>query len=174
MFRSENVYLDGLRISDSELLFKWINNRDLVLWNNNYTPIHEPNHIEWFDIIRKKEDVRIFAIRQKNDHKLIGTCQLSAINFINSSAELQIRIGDVAEQGKGYGTEATRLLVTFGFNDLNLHRIYLNVFEHNARALKTYDKIGFKKEGVLRDAEFINGQYFNVVTMSIFKIDLND
>lgn len=174
MFRSENVYLDGLSISDTELLFQWINNRDLVLWNNNYSPIHEPNHIEWFDAIRKKEDVRIFAIRQKNDKKLIGTCQLFAINFINRSAELQIRIGDIAEQGKGFGTEATRLLVSFGFNDLNLHRIYLHVFEHNERAIKTYDRIGFNKEGVLRDAEFIDGKYFNVVAMSILKIDLND
>lgn len=174
MFRSENIYLDGLLINDSELLFKWINNRDLVLWNNNYSPIHEPNHIEWFDAIRKNEDVRIFAIRQKNDKKLIGTCQLFAINFINKSAELQIRIGDITEQGKGFGTEATRLLVSFGFNDLNLHRIYLHVFEHNERAIKTYYKIGFKKEGVLREAAFIDGKYFNVVAMSILKIDLND
>jgi len=174
MFRSENVYLDGLRISDSELLFKWINNRDLVLWNNNYSPIHEPDHFEWFDAIRKKEDVRIFAIRQKNDRKLIGTCQLFAINFINRSAELQIRIGDIAEQGKGFGTEAVKLLLKFGFKDLNLHRIYLHVFENNVRAIKIYNKVGFKKEGVLKDAEFIDGKYLNVIPMSILENDYNE
>ncbi len=174
MYKSGNIYLDALHLKDSEFLFQWINSRDLVLWNNNYNTVHKPNHDEWFDAIRKKEDVRIFAIRQNNDKKLIGTCQLFAINFINRSAELQIRIGDIAEQGKGFGTEATRLLVSFGFNDLNLHRIYLHVFEHNERAIKTYDKIGFKKEGVLRDAEFIDGKYLNVVAMSILKIDLSD
>jgi RimJ/RimL family protein N-acetyltransferase len=84
---------------------------------------------------------------------------------VHRSAELQIRIGDASARGRGLGSEAVRLLVEFGFRDLNLHRIWLRVFRSNTRALRTYAAAGFVKEGIMRDAAFIDGRFVDVVVM---------
>ena len=78
-------------------------------------------------------------------------------------------IGDKRNYDKGYGTEATKLMLNHAFNNLNLNRIYLKVLEDNPRAIKIYDKCGFKKEGVLRSAVYKNGSYKNLIIMSILK-----
>ena len=70
-------------------------------------------------------------------------------------------------QNRGFGTKVTQILVDFGFRDLNLNRIYLDVFQNNKRAIKTYTKCGFVEEGVKRESVFINGEFINIVQMSI-------
>lgn len=166
---SRTVYLDGLRTADSETLYSWINDRNVVIFNNNYKPVHEPNHNQWFEGIVKRNDVQIFAIRTVEHNELIGTCQLYNINSINRSAELQIRIGNAGNRGKGYGKQAVDLLLSFGFSDLNLSRIYLHVFEDNKAAIRLYEKCNFKKEGLLREADYIDGEFKNVLIMSVLK-----
>ena len=84
---------------------------------------------DWFESISKKSDLFIFTIRLEETDNLIGTCQLQRINFIDSNAELQIRIGESKGRGKGYGTQAVRHLLDFAFRQLNLHRVYLHVFK---------------------------------------------
>ena len=98
--------------------------------------------------------------------KLIGTCQLHSISAVHRHAELQIRIGDVKQRGHGYGTDAVQLLLKFGFDDLNLHRIFLHVFADNKAAVRTYEKCGFKREGILRHAAHIDGRYVDDVLMA--------
>ena len=71
----------------------------------------------------------------------------------------------------GYGTDAIHLLLNFAFKDLNLNRVYLHVFETNERALRFYEKCGFIKEGVLRQAAYIDGHYLNVLVMAILETD---
>jgi diamine N-acetyltransferase len=91
------------------------------------------------------------------------------INWRHRSGELQIRIGDAASRGRGLGTEAVRLLCDFGFADLNLHRIYLHVFASNSRAIGAYEKAGFVREGLLRQAAYIDGQWVDVVLMGLIR-----
>lgn len=166
---SKNIILTALRKSDSSTLYKWINDREQVLFNSSYQPISELQHEDWFSKISHRNDTKIFAIKLSTSDKLIGSCQLHTIDSISHSAELQIRIGDIEERKKGYGSEAVRLLLDFGFNDLNLHRIYLQVFENNNVAIKLYEKMNFKREGLLRDSAFINGNYVNVIVMGILR-----
>ncbi len=78
-------------------------------------------------------------------------------------------IGDKTYWNRGYGTEAVRLLVKHGFNTLNLNRIFLHVFENNPRAIRAYEKAGFVHEGRERQAEFTEGEYMDVLVMSILK-----
>ncbi len=163
------VFLGPLLREDLDTLFKWINDRNLVVKSNKYNPIHELNHIEWFNSIVKNPNVRIFSIRLCGSNKIIGTCQLYSIDWVNRSAELQIRIGDYNYQGKGLGRQALLMLLRNGFKDLNLHRIYLRVFENNERAIRLYKSIGFKVEGTLRDADFLDGKYLDIIMMSILK-----
>ncbi|HKP37798.1 MAG TPA: GNAT family protein [Pyrinomonadaceae bacterium] len=164
---SERLALTQVTQADLPVLLEWINNRELVSFNAPYKPVSEREHHEWFQSIQQRSDTRLFAIRRLGDAKLIGSCQLHTINPVSGSAELQIRLGDPAEFGQGYGTEAVRLLLKFGFNDLKLRRIYLQVFATNLRAIRVYEKVGFVREGVLRQAAYINGEYLDVVMMGI-------
>jgi methionyl-tRNA formyltransferase/L-amino acid N-acyltransferase YncA len=172
VMRSERVRLRPLQKTDAPLLYEWITDRELVIHNAPYFPVSESDHESWIErMMTKRSDLVIFVIEETVSEKAIGTCQLLNINWIHRSAELQIRIGDSANQGKGYGTEAVRLLCEFGFTDLNLHRIYLHVFAANRRAIRAYEKCHFKREGTLEKAAFINGSFIDVVLMAKISIE---
>jgi RimJ/RimL family protein N-acetyltransferase len=79
-------------------------------------------------------------------------------------------IGEKSYWNQGYGTEAMRLMINYGFHTLNLHRIWLRVFEQNKRGIRAYEKAGFVHEGKYRQAEYQHGKYQDVLLMSI----LND
>lgn len=165
------VVLAPIRNEDSLTMLSWINQRDQMLFNAAYAPVHEANHADWFGAIQKREDVVIFAIRTVADDRLVGSCQLLNINRLHQNAELQIRIGDPGSRGQGFGAEAVRLLVEFGFRDLNLQRIYLHAFATNARARAVYARTGFHEEGLLRQAAFIDGEFIDVAVMATLRSD---
>jgi methionyl-tRNA formyltransferase/RimJ/RimL family protein N-acetyltransferase len=166
----DNIRLRPLLKSDSQLLFKWINNRELVLNSNSYSPVSENDHEKWIEnMMIKRSDLVIFVIEDTVTNKSIGICKLININWIHHSAELQIRLGDESLCGKGNGTKAVQLLCQFGFKDLNLHRIHLQVFSSNKREIRCYEKCGFLKEGILKEAAAIDGKRIDAVLMAILK-----
>jgi len=162
------VVLSPISGADAPILYRWINDPELVRFSAAYRPVHEPGHRAWLASLPARRDLIVFAIRRRSG-RLVGTCQLLNINPVSRSAELQIRIGDAGSRGKGLGLEAVRQLVAFGFRDLNLHRISLQVFASNRRAIKTYEKAGFRHEGRLRDAAFIDGGFVDVCVMAILE-----
>jgi RimJ/RimL family protein N-acetyltransferase len=157
---------------DAAQLFAWINDREQVLFNAPYAPVHERQHVKWFDALETRRDAVIFGIRRRNSSRLIGVCQLLSISLVHRSAELQIRIGDSAARNRGLGTQAVRSLVEFAFRDLNLNRVSLHVFATNTRAMRAYEKSGFRREGVLRQAAHIDGAYVDLVVMGILRADV--
>lgn len=165
--RGQNVKLESLRENDSEILFDWINDRDLVILNAPYSPVGEHAHQEWFKSVQVSTDSVIFSIRKCMDDAIIGSCQLGQIRNVHRTAQLQIRIGLAQERGRGFGTEAVKLLVAFGFRDLNLHRIGLTVFAENVAARKAYVNAGFVEEGCMRKAVWIDGEYRDLIVMGI-------
>jgi len=168
------IRLAPLRDEDSAALFAWINDRELVLLNAAYKPVHEADHAAWFDAVRARDDVVIFGIRLVDGDDLIGSCQLLAIDPLHRTAELQIRIGVAAARGRGHGSEAVGLLLRHGFGDLGLERVQLTVFADNEAALRTYAKAGFTREGTLRSAAEIDGRRRDVVVMGILREELED
>ena len=82
-------------------------------------------------------------------------------------ANLVIFIGDDSSLGRGIGTEAAKLMIHYGFNELGLHKIFLRVLADNERAIKSYEKVGFTKEGFFRDEVYINGTYHDLIYMAI-------
>ena len=159
------VRLAPLTAEDGPSLFRWINDRELVHLSAAFHPVHAEHHAAWMREAINRTDAAIFAIRVKRGDRLIGVCQLHSISAVHRNAELQIRIGDGRARGRGYGTEAVRLLVDFGFRDLNLHRVWLRFFRGNTRALRTYAAAGFVKEGVMKDGAFVDGRFVDVVVM---------
>lgn len=165
---AKRVRLRALRREDSSLLYEWINNRELVIFNASYHPISDVDHESWIEsMLKNRFDLVIFVIEEIETGNAIGSCQLFNINWRHRSAELQIRIGDQRYQNKGLGSEALKMLCQFGFDDLNLHRIYLSVFKNNERAIGAYQKCGFVQEGSMREAAFIDGKWVDVAMMGL-------
>ncbi len=114
-------------------------------------------------------DFLAMAIHVRETDRLIGTCAFSQLDGDNGSALFHITIGERDAWGKGYGTEATALMVNHAFERLALHRIGLSVFEFNLRAIRAYEKVGFAIEGRAREAIFRDGRYWDEIHMSILE-----
>jgi len=161
---AERVRLAPLRYDDSDRLFAWINDRDLVVLSAPFRPIERAEHDRWFESIRNRDDVRILGIRLIEGDELIGSCQLHSIR--DGSAELQIRIGERHAQGRGHGSEAVRLLLRHAFGELGLHRVTLHVLASNERALAVYQRAGFIEETGAPEAVEIDGRSERVIRMT--------
>ena len=171
--QSDRVRLRPLQKKDAKLLYDWITDRDLVTYNAPYFPVSEFDHEAWIDrMMTKRSDLVIFVIEALDSQKAIGTCQLLNINWVHRNAELQIRIGEPEYLGHGYGSESVNLLCDFGFKDLNLHKVYLHVFADNSRAIRAYEKCGFIKEGLHKEAAHIDGRWMDVHHMG--KLEENE
>jgi [ribosomal protein S5]-alanine N-acetyltransferase len=114
-----------------------------------------------------------FGILELESNRLIGTCSLMDINPANGIATLGIGIGEPECLGKGYGTEAVKLLVEYGMFFLNLHNIKLEVFGFNPRAIRAYEKAGFSLVGRRRAAYVLGGQRYDDIIMDITRDDVD-
>jgi len=164
---SQQVVLRPLIEADSEALFRWINDRDTVVFNAPFFEVTRADHDNWFERVRSAAGMRIFAIQAVTPRALIGTCQLLNISPVHRSADLQIRIGETAFRGIGFGTSAVRQLLAYAFGELGLHRVALTVRADNLRAIRSYERCGFLREGLLRDAALIEGKYVDLVCMAV-------
>ena len=162
----ERLYLRALEKEDLDKCIKWINdpeNRHLTKFDEH--PFNRTKEEEWFEKMNKNQNMILFAICL-NDDKVIGDL---GITLLSGNALLGIMIGEKECWNKGYGTEAMKLVLDYCFNTLNLHRVALEVFEFNERAIKCYEKVGFKKEGIAREVVYKKGRYWNNVKMGILK-----
>jgi RimJ/RimL family protein N-acetyltransferase len=112
-----------------------------------------------------------FAIRALEGDKLIGFVGLWTGTWASAEGWLGIGIGEPDYWGKGYGTDAMRLVLRFAFHELNLERVSLEAFAHNTRAIRSYEKSGFRLEGVQREWEGRDGERRDVVGMGILRTD---
>ena len=128
-------------------------------------PITELEHENWFQNRMLEKDNRMFVIDLDNE-KSIGIVGFKNLDWVNRNSELFIYIGDEEYWGKGYGTQALELIIKFAFNNLNLHMLYLEVFSYNKNATKTYERLGFKQDGILRQSKFQDGKYYDKIIMS--------
>lgn len=124
----------------------------------------------WFEayLSRRGTDVRC-AICRDGEPEPLGIISLTGIDPVHKHAELHILLGDRTSHGQGIGTEATQAMLRHGFQDLNLHRIYLFVLDANAVARRMYERVGFRHEGTLRGAAFKEGAYVDVHLMALLQ-----
>jgi RimJ/RimL family protein N-acetyltransferase len=112
-------------------------------------------------------DFLAMAIHVRESDRLIGTCAFSQLDGDNGSVLFHITIGEADAWSKGYGTEATELMLAHAFTRLPLHRVALTVFDFNTRAIRAYEKCGFVVEGRSREAIFRDGRYWDEIHMSV-------
>ncbi len=111
----------------------------------------------------------LFGIVVRETDQLIGSTGLDQIDFRNQSASFSIMIGEKSVWGKGYGTEATALVVQHAFRELHLNRVQLHVYEYNLGAIRVYEKVGFRREGLLRQEHVYAGRFWDTVVMAILR-----
>lgn len=122
---------------------------------------------EFFE--KEISDMFLFGIHRVDDDRLIGMLELDGVNWTSGNAWVGIGIGEREEWGKGYGTEAMQLVLRFAFRELNLKRVSLTVFGYNPRAVRSYEKAGFREEG--RAREYLNrgGRRWDMLYMGILR-----
>ena len=129
-----------------------------------------PDEIERFFAARViGPDSFTMAVHVRDTDRLIGSCAFSQLDADNGSALFHITIGEKDAWGKGYGTDATRLMLEHAFTRLGLHRVALSVFAFNERAIRAYRKAGFVIEGRAREAIWRDGRYWDELTMSVLE-----
>ncbi|RAR42090.1 GNAT family N-acetyltransferase [Paenibacillus sp. MDMC362] len=114
-------------------------------------------------------DTILLLIALSDSDQIIGDIALQDIDYVNRNANIRIALDKGEHLGKGYGPEAIRLLLEYAYGILNLHRIELQVFDYNERAIKAYEKVGFKREGVQRDALYYQHRYHDSIIMSMLE-----
>jgi RimJ/RimL family protein N-acetyltransferase len=171
-FQNNRVRLRALTSSDIEANVLWMN--DVEVTRNlgrvgRFSYEQEAAYVERAQ--HNTADHYGFAIEaiEGPQPKYIGNIDLFSFDQRNRQAELGIMIGDHDYWGKGYGPAAIQLLLEFGFGELNLHRIYLRVYDFNKRGIRAYEKVGFKVEGIARQAAYSEGAYHDDYEMSILK-----
>ncbi len=170
MIEGKRVRIRALKKTDIDEIMKWINDPEVKQNLLMRYPISRNQEEKWIENAMDETDPRnkAFAIETK-DGVYLGGIGLHRIDWEDRNAEVGIVIGKKEYWNKGYGTDAMVAILNFAFNQMNLHRVYLRVFEFNRRAIRSYQRCGFKKEGVLRDDRFSNGKYHDTIIMGILK-----
>jgi RimJ/RimL family protein N-acetyltransferase len=166
MLEGKQLRLRSFEIADAEIINQQFNQLETRQFLDMPYPFSLEDMKQWIKKTwetRKNHQNYFFAIEQFDTQQLLGVCGLMHISKINRKAELMIVIYDKQYHDKGYGSEAVRLLLDFGFNQLNLHRIFLFTHDINKRAQRVYEKIGFKPGGRRRQASFFEGSYHDLL-----------
>jgi len=166
----ERVRLRAAEREDLKKFHQWVNDPEVTRNLALYLPMSMVDEENWFNSMTQRdpnEKSLVIEIRDGDGWKMIGNSGVFGIDWVNSSGELGIMIGDKSEWNKGYGTEVMTLLQRHGFKTLNLNRICLKVYADNARAIRAYEKAGFVQEGRMRSAVYKNGRYDDVILMSV-------
>jgi RimJ/RimL family protein N-acetyltransferase len=173
ILRGERVYLRPAERSDLPTFVRWLADAETKRFLALRAPFSLAMEEKWFDTLVEQQgrDRYHFVICLLEDGRPIGATDLREINLENGSAAFGIMIGEKDRRGRGYGTDALNALCDFGFGQLRLERIELDVYEANMPAQRSYEKAGFRVEGVLRHGHFADGQFMDVVRMSLLRED---
>ena len=177
MLTGKRVRLRAIEREDIPTFVRWLNDREVTQFLLVNSPFSKAMEEKWFEgqFGNPPHEGQVLAIEARvgEDWLHIGNSGIHRVNPINRSAEFGILIGEKSYWNQGFGREATELTLQHGFDDLNLHRIFLRVYENNTRAIACYKAAGFVQEGVLREAIFKNGRYINEVEMGILQPEWN-
>lgn len=162
----ERLYLSPINPDDAEAYTKWLN--DYAVGGNlgNYTRLISLQN-ERPALERMAAEGQNYAIVLNDADTLVGNISLMELDHVSRTASVGLFIGEAEHRGKGYGGEALRLILNYGFGMLNLHNIMLMAHADNAQGLACYKKAGFREFGRRREAKYKNGRYIDVVYMEL-------
>lgn len=169
-YEGERIYFRPIEPTDEPDLRRWVN--DPRNWStlSFRPPINAVGERRWIDSLGDPDASRIvFGVVERESGRMIGTAGLNAIQPQARRATFGLMIGEVDRQNRGYGSEATALTLRFGFEELNLNRIELSVFDYNPCGVRCYEKAGFVFEGRLRQRVYRHGAYHDELRYAVLR-----
>jgi RimJ/RimL family protein N-acetyltransferase len=159
---------------DAEIVSKWTHDLDYLrlLSTDVAKPLSSAQikkQYEELDKDAEKHNAFNFAVRLKEDDRLIGVARLFHIEWTHGTAALQIGIGDRADRGKGYGTEALHMLLRYAFDEINLYRLAATTAEYNTGAIRFFERAGFVVEVLRRQAIQRDGKRWDAVMLGLLR-----
>lgn len=171
MYEGRLVRLREHRMEEVETLKRWMNNQEIArqLRGGGMHPFSLEQEREWVQNnagVREKEGH--FAV-ETLDGRLIGGCSYHAMDLRNQHCYVGWFLGDAVMRGKGYGSDMIRTLLKICFTELNMRKVSLMVFEHNAQAIRLYERLGFVREGAHRKEVFSMDQWWDQYKYGMFR-----
>ncbi len=170
LLTGSRLYLAPLEESDAEAISTWeIDNGFLRLMDSSAAVPRTASQIAaWIKQTNTANTFR-FGIRTNDTNRLLGTLSIGGIEWNHQVGEISIGIGEVQNQGQGFGREAMNLGLDFSFLELNLHRVTIGVFEYNDGAIHLYESLGFQHEGGLREYLHRDGRRYDMLLMGLLR-----
>lgn len=173
MLIGKKIYLRALEEDDLEILRNW---RNIPAFKRNFREYRELSKTmqkNWFqNIVNGDKNTIMFAICMSETNELLGCCGLCYINWVQRFADLSLYIGykETYIDDMGIAEEACKLLFDYGFNELNLHKIWTELYEYDSMKIDFYmNKFGFKKDGFLRDNHYMDGKWWGSWMLSLLE-----
>ncbi len=170
-YEGENIYLSPMSVDDYKTYTKWLNDETLASGLGGFSLNISEEYEKEFLEKNNKEGNPQFAIIRKSDNVLLGNYGLEERDKIARRYHVGGFIGEKEERGKGYGTEALKLITRFGFEALNAQMLYSGIFAFNQGSLKSAEKAGYQIVGKFRDFYFYNGKFHDQISVQITKDD---
>lgn len=156
-----------------DLFCKWNNDPEVRRYSRNAWPRTMEEIKKWSEPSPRgqmKEFIDL-TIYHKADKRPIGLIGFGHIDWVSRNANIFAMIGESEYWGKGIVGEASKLVIEYGFSELNFHKIYAGIFSPNSRSLRAAEKLGFKKETILKEAIYVDGKYHDNHRFALFKRD---
>jgi len=170
----ERVYLKPLEREDLVYIRRWANDPEIRGLTGEATPMSEAGADEFLERVRRESDRIWFVVALRENDQPIGEAGLLRMFHPWRNTDLTLIIGDKDAWGQGYGTEAINLLLDYAFGYLGFHRVSVGVVGFNERAIRFYEKAGFRKEGIEREGYYYNHKYHDFVMMSILEDEFRE
>ncbi len=172
--RMKLIKLEPFKRSDFKQLINWIDSEGfLIQWSGNaFTyPLHEQQLEKYIE----SENTLAFKVIDEETKEVVGHISLGQIDNINKSARIgKVIVGDTKMRGRSIGKHMMKAVLHIAFEELKLHRVTLGVYDFNTAAISCYEKIGFVKEGLLRESKKVGETYWNLWEMSMLEYEWSD
>jgi RimJ/RimL family protein N-acetyltransferase len=170
MIAGEHVILRAFEREDIERCYRWMNDPNVVRTLKSRYPIAFQNEREWLDrAMNDHTNERHFAIERKDDRAHIGNASIHDIDWVSRTGWFGLFIGEPSAWNKGFGSDSIVTLVRFAFDEMNLCKLRINVFDYNERAKHVLLAHGFVQEGRLVRDFYREGSYHDLVILSMFR-----
>ena len=168
---SKRIYLRPLCVLDAPIMLESTMDQEIRYMTGTNSIFSLEQIKKHIDHINNDDSRYDFAICLNSNDEMIGELSILDIDEVNKKAGFRISMAAISLTGKGYGTEAIKIVLRFVFEQLQLNRLQLEVFSHNIRGISAYEKVGFVKEGILRQSIYIDNRYSDEIIMAILKSD---
>jgi hypothetical protein len=176
MILGKKVYLKAVEPENLNQLMEW---RNLPEFRKHFREYREINTImqqKWFENnVSDDKNTIMFSVFNVETNELLGCCGLCYINWVHRHADLSVYIGyeHAYIDNLGFADDSCRLVLNYGFNELNLHKIWTEIYEFDNKKKALYDKFGFKQDGLLRDNYFYDGRWWDSRIISLLSHEFN-